>query len=88
MEGSLGGAVAKVTLHPFTVHIEDLGEPGKSGKQGPDTGCSLTGHAGGTANCDCPDFYHITIYNEAGTAVIYEVYGYVTGGNLQMHPAK
>jgi len=57
------------------------------------------------ANCDCPDFYRITIYkgvlstnvtflangkvNPASlnkVDVIYEVYGYTDGGNLQIHP--
>ncbi len=57
------------------------------------------------ANCDCPDFYRITIYNGVyaadvvflpdgsidpnsldRTTVIYEVYGYIDGGNLQIHP--
>jgi hypothetical protein len=57
------------------------------------------------ANCDCPDFYRITVYkgvlntevtflpngkvNPASlnkTDVIYEVYGYPDGGNLQIHP--
>lgn len=57
-------------------------------------------------NCDCPDFYRITIYNGVlsnavkylpdgrvdptsldRTNIIYEVYGYVDGGNLQIHPA-
>jgi hypothetical protein len=56
-------------------------------------------------NCDCPDFYRITIYDGVlsnavkyladgridptsldRTNVIYEVYGYVDGGNLQIHP--
>ncbi len=55
--------------------------------------CPAEGSAGGLANCGCPDFYHITIYAgvEAGadlnkTDVIYEVYGYLDGGNLQLHP--
>ena len=57
------------------------------------------------ANCDCPDFYRITIYKGVlntdvtflpdgridpasmnQTEVIYESYGYVDGGNLQLHP--
>ena len=56
-------------------------------------------------NCDCPDFYRITIYDgvDAGdvtyladgsidpaslntTDVLYESFGYVDGGNLQLHP--
>ncbi len=57
------------------------------------------------ADCDCPDFYRITIYKGVlstevtllpngeidpasmnRTDVIYEVFGYVDGGNLQIHP--
>jgi hypothetical protein len=57
------------------------------------------------ANCGCPDFYRITIYDGVlaskvtrltdgridptsldRTNVIYEVYGYIDGGNLQIHP--
>ena len=56
------------------------------------------------ANCDCPDFYRITIYNGVDAddvvwlpdgsidptllrqqEVIYEFYGYIDGGNLQLH---
>lgn len=52
------------------------------------------------ADCDCADFYHIKIYagvvpefDEDGNVtninkddVIYEVYGYIDGGNFQIHP--
>ena len=57
------------------------------------------------ANCDCPDFYRITIYKGVlstevsylddgrinpetlnKSTVIYESYGYIDGGNLQIHP--
>ena len=55
--------------------------------------CPPEGHAGEIADCDCPDFYRITIYKgvAAGetpnkTDVVYEVFGYVDGGNLQIHP--
>jgi len=85
--GGLGDAVEKETLHPYSVHIEDLGEPGRSGKQGPDTGCQIGGYAGELADCECPDFYHITIWDTTGTTVIYEIFGYITGGNLQIHEA-
>ena len=38
-------------------------------------------------DCDCPDFYRITIYaDDTPTTVIYQVYGYIKGGNLQIHP--
>ena len=90
----LEGAVAGVTRHWFEVHIEDLGEPGRNGHQpNPGGNCPEEGSAGTEADCGCPDFYWITIY--AGVApgdipnqtdVIYEVYGYIDGGNLQIHP--
>lgn len=58
------------------------------------------------ADCDCPDFYRITIYNGVlsntpnlflsdgsidqsllnKTVVLYEFYGFIDGGNLQIHP--
>lgn len=84
------------TLHWFDVHIEDLGEPGKSGQHDePDPKvCPPGGSGGGLANCDCPDFYHIKIYpastdlnNPVMTGPpIYEVWGYIDGGNFQIHP--
>ncbi len=42
------------------------------------------------ADCECPDFYRIRIHagSDEGSAVIYEVYGYVDKGNFQIHPAK
>ena len=41
------------------------------------------------ADCDCPDFYMITIHEtiDPGSAVVYEVYGYFDGGNAQIHAA-
>jgi hypothetical protein len=63
--------------------------------------CPPEGSPGEVANCGCPDFYRITIYagvypefdpvtgkitNLNKTDVIYDVYGYLTGGNLQIHP--
>jgi hypothetical protein len=89
--GSLAGAIpgAGGTFHFFQVHIEDLGEPGSSGKQPrPGRDCPLIGSAGFVADCDCPDFYHLRIHATANPAsvVVYEVWGYVTGGNLQIHP--
>jgi hypothetical protein len=76
------------SLHWFTVHIEDLGEPGKSGKQPrPSDLCPEEGSEGELASCDCPDFYRIRIYAgmDDTSAVIYEVSGYIRGGNLQIH---
>ncbi len=85
----LSGVVPGVTLHWFEVHIEDLGEPGKNGKQPPaPPTCPVGGSAGLVASCACPDFYRITIHETAdpGSAVIYMVEGYLDGGNLQIHP--
>lgn len=85
----LSGVVAGETFHFFEVHIEDLGEPGRSGKQDPPAStCPTTGSAGALADCDCPDFYHIRIHatSDPSSAVVYEVYSYITGGNLQIHP--
>jgi len=90
----LEGVVPGETFHWFEVHIEDLGEPGRSGRQDPPGDeCSPVGHEGTEAPCSCPDFYRITIYEGVldpatpnKTDIIYEVYGYLTGGNLQIHP--
>ncbi|MFC6668961.1 hypothetical protein [Marinobacterium aestuariivivens] len=52
------------------------------------------------ADCGCGDFYHIRIYEGVVPAfnadgevtninkdnLIYEVYGYINGGNFQIHP--
>ncbi len=74
-------------LYWFRVHIEDLGEPGRSGKQEPPSGdCPPTSSMGLAANCDCPDFYGIAIFSDqTETNLIYMVYGYIKGGNLQIH---
>ena len=93
---ALAGVVERSTRHCASVHIEDLGEPGKGGKvepAGPD--CPATGSGGALANCSCPDFYRITIHADGSqspdgtclSAAIYHAYGYLTGGNLQIHPA-
>ncbi len=77
------------SLHWFEVNIDDAGEPGK-GKQGtdgcPEFGFGLNGDPV-TVDCDCPDFYRITIYEGPTDAspVMYTVWGYITG-NLQIHP--
>ena len=84
------GAVAGQTFHFFTVHVEDLGEPGRGGKVEPPANfCPSYGSPGGVANCDCPDYYQITILatTDPGSSIIYQVHGYLTGGNLQIHPA-
>jgi hypothetical protein len=81
------------SLHWFEVNIDEGGEPGKSGKQDPPGDqCPPEGfgHLGSVANvdCDCPDFYRITIHagSDPGSPIIYEASGYITGGNLQIHP--
>lgn len=77
------------SLHHFSVHIEDLGEPGRSGKQPPaGDQCPVGGSYGLLADCDCPDFYRLTVHatTDPASAVIYEVFGYIDGGNLQIHP--
>ena len=52
----------------------------------PDQGFGLHGDAE-YVNCECFDFYRITIYaDETEATVIYQVYGYIKGGNLQIHP--
>jgi hypothetical protein len=92
---NLGDAEARETFHAFEVHIEDLGEPGNNNRQkNPGPNCEDAGYEGTLANCDCPDFYRITIYEAFDpdsedpnmTDVIYEVYGYLDGGNFQIHP--
>ena len=78
---------ATAGLHAFRIRIVDSGEPGKSGKQGPAPGCPPDGSEDAVADCSCPDYYHITIHetSDPGSPVIYDVRGYIRGGNLQMH---
>ncbi len=86
---SLRDVVPGETLHWFEVHIEDLGEPGRTGTQeDPPPECPPEGSAGELADCGCPDFYAITIHatTDPGSDVIYRVFGYILGGNLQIHP--
>ncbi|RLD02181.1 MAG: hypothetical protein DRI65_15105 [Chloroflexota bacterium] len=100
------------TFHWFEVNIDDLGEPGNTNpNKNPGDGteaCPANGFGEkgdqALANCDCSDFYRITIYdgvkasdvtkNPDGsidksemntTDVLYEVQGYIDGGNLQLH---
>jgi hypothetical protein len=79
------------TFHWFTVHIEDAGEPGSHGL--PNGDCPEEGFNCAPLDCACPDFYHITIYagvkrgqSPNTTEKIYEVFGYINGGNFQIHP--
>ena len=81
--------VVGVSLHRFEVNIDDAGEPGRSGRMDvsgcPDQGFGARGV--GPVDCDCPDFYRITIFADyTETTIIYQVYGYIRGGNLQIHP--
>jgi hypothetical protein len=97
------------TYHWFEVNIDDLGEKGGLNSGAPNSDiCPDTGFGDKgievLANCDCPDFYRITIYNGVSAdnvnwlwdgsidtvplraqEVIYEFYGYIDGGNLQIH---
>jgi|GEM_PF-2433795 len=88
------------TLHCFEVNVDDMGEPGKSGQfSEPDPNmCPPDGFGRNGSeefgSCSCPDFYRIKIYSadaslgegECVGDVIYEVYGYIDGGNIQLHP--
>ena len=90
------------TFHWFEVNIDDLGEPGRLNTGAPDSETCPSiafGEKGALplADCSCPDFYRITIYDGVDaqtlatsgpnkTVVIYEAYGYIDGGNLQIHP--
>ncbi len=90
------------TYHWFEVNVDDLGEPGRANADPTDASiCPPTGFGekGSVelADCQCPDFYRITIYDGVDKAtldsngpnqtdVLYEVYGYIDGGNLQIHP--
>ncbi|MEN8006801.1 MAG: SdrD B-like domain-containing protein [Candidatus Krumholzibacteriota bacterium] len=77
------------SLHWFEVNIDDLGEPGSHTEP---EGCEPLGYGrnGGAelADCGCPDFYRIRIYEgmDDSSAIMYEVYGYIDGGNFQIHP--
>jgi len=81
--------VVQDSRHWFSVHFEDLGEPG-GGSNSTESGadCPPEGSAGGLADCGCPDFYGIKIHATAdpGSDVIYEAYGYIRRGNVQIHP--
>ncbi len=78
------------SLHFFEVNIDDAGEPGRG--KGQLNGCPKTGFGlnGSVAlvDCACPDFYRITIHatTDPNSPVIYSVWGYPQGGNLQIHP--
>lgn len=94
------------TYHWFEVNIDDLGEPHVQNttplEACPKLGFGVNGDPTDPLNvepadCGCPDFYRIKVYNgvyadEFGniapdkTHVIYEAYGYIDGGNLQIHP--
>jgi hypothetical protein len=78
------------SLHLFEVNIDDAGERGGTGWNDigtcPDAGFGLHGTLG-FVDCECADFYRITIYDGLSEGIIiYQVYGYIKGGNLQIHP--
>jgi hypothetical protein len=96
------------TFHWFEVNLDDLGEPGNSNPHLADTQqCPINGFGEKgnplLADCECPDFYRITIYDGVNAAdvswvdgkidpaslnridIIYEVWGYINGGNIQLH---
>lgn len=90
------------TYHWFEVNIDDLGERGGYNSGAPNSAtCPSDGFGEKSttplADCTCPDYYRITIYDGVSPEtlatsgpnkvdVIYEVYGYIDGGNLQIHP--
>jgi hypothetical protein len=93
LEGSNNVDYGKDSLHWFSVHLEDLGEPGNQNLTDLDDSalCPIDGHAGlafGCDKCACADFYVIEIHatEEPGSAVVYTVDGYIHGGNFQIHP--
>lgn len=84
------------TFHWFEARVEDLGEPG-SHDLDPELDCPAEGFACSEGLCGCPDFYTITIYKGVRpdaegnltlnkTDYIYKIYGYLRGGNHQIHP--
>ena len=94
------------TYHWFDANIDDLGEPRVENttpiEACPTLGFGVNGDPADPLNvvpadCGCPDFYRIKIYNGVyadGSGnitpnkadLIYEAYGYLDGGNLQIHP--
>jgi hypothetical protein len=78
------------SLHWFEVNIDDTGEPGKGKgvpRNCPSDGFGLNGSVA-LVDCSCADFYRITIRatTDPASPVIYSVWGYINGGNLQIHP--
>ncbi|MFT5050542.1 MAG: hypothetical protein ACI8QZ_001944 [Chlamydiales bacterium] len=82
--------IVQDSRHWFSVHFEDLGEPGggTNSTEGEEPDCPPEGSAGSLADCGCSDFYSIKIHANAdpASAVIYETYGYIRRGNVQIHP--
>jgi len=86
--------VAGETFHWFEARVEDMGEPGSHGSDDPEV-CPPEGFNCSTGDCACADFYTIRIFKGYRpekkeeinkTDVIYEIYGYLEGGNHQIHP--
>jgi len=89
LPGSLANKiVVGESLHWFEVNIDDAGEPGKDNHHNdcPTDGFGLHGSEE-FVNCDCGDFYRITIHEttDPSSAVIYRVENYFQG-NFQIHP--
>lgn len=98
---TVGSAVAGETLHYFFVRINDAGEGGATGgpphqqdipEECPGDGFDVFSDPASLVQCECPDFYRISIYDTAnppapGEEPIYSVCGYIFGGNLQIHPS-
>jgi hypothetical protein len=76
------------SLHHFSVHIEDLGEPGNLSSGANSDECPVGGNFGQVAECGCPDFYRIRIHQneDPNSPVLYEQANYAHTGNLQIHP--
>jgi hypothetical protein len=109
---TIGKADSK-SIHYFSVHIEDAGEPGNKDEAN-SANCPIFGSDEGlppllksppspplplvsTVNCVCADFYRIAIWKatadpnnpvvpSASEQPVYVVFGYLDGGNLQIHP--
>ena len=84
--------MAHESFHWFEARVEDLGEPGSHGVDHPHE-CPPEGFASATGNCGCRDFYTIRIFKQFDLetqrpnkkGVIYEICGYLGGGNHQIH---
>lgn len=87
VNGTPPGGVALGELCDVVMHLEDLGEPGKGGKQPNGHNCLVGGHAGllvdDFGDCGCPDYYEIHI--TCGGIEVFWHSDYISAGNFQMH---